>query len=83
MSQICYIRTRDIMKRPDFKILDMVNEFDLASDEHKQTIQDKKNRHDHLNMLSHEMTSFIKVCLLQQLHIKAQYFRTLMNNYKT
>ena len=48
------------MKRPDFKILDMVNEFDLASDEHKQTIQDKKNRHDHLNMLSHEMSSFIK-----------------------
>ena len=48
------------MKRPDFKILDMVNEFDLASDEHKQAIQDKKNRHDHLNMLSHEMSSFIK-----------------------
>ena len=60
MSQIFYIRTRDNMKRPDFKITDMVAELDQTSDEYKQLSEVKIKRQEQLSQLSHEMTSFIK-----------------------
>ena len=48
------------MKRPDFKIKDMVAEFDQTSDDYKQLSEVKTKRQEQLSQLSHEMTAFIK-----------------------